>query len=134
MTSAFIDSSYWIALRNRADENYPAAREIGVHLAGQRASLLSTTFVFAEIYAWFSRNQKMREQVIKDFWEQGSLRLVDPTHADQKAALQILREYADRDYSFCDAVSFIVMRRFQVGRVAAFDDHFRQFGEFEVIS
>jgi predicted nucleic acid-binding protein len=133
MTSVFIDSSYWIALRSRTEVNYQTAREVGARLVRERAALMSTTFVFGEIYAWFSRNERMREQVIQDFWEQGSIRLVDPSHADQKSALQILRQHTDKDFSFCDAVSFVVMRRFQVRCAAAFDEHFRQFGEFEVI-
>jgi predicted nucleic acid-binding protein len=59
--------------------------------------------------------------------------LIDPAYTDQEEAIRILRSQRDKDYSFCDAISFVVMRRFDLQRVAAFDDHFRQFGGFEVI-
>jgi predicted nucleic acid-binding protein len=31
-------------------------------------------------------------------------------------------------------LSFVVMRRLEIKQVATFDEHFRQFGEFEVLS
>jgi predicted nucleic acid-binding protein len=36
-------------------------------------------------------------------------------------------------YSFCDAISFIALRRLGVKRIAALDDKFRQVGGFEVL-
>ncbi|MBM3834054.1 MAG: type II toxin-antitoxin system VapC family toxin [Verrucomicrobia bacterium] len=134
MNAVFIDSSFWITLRDRTETQHSRARHLGGELASQRAPLVSTTFVFAEIYAYFCRSRRLREQVISDFWERGVIRLIDPIHSEQQAALEILRQCVDKDYSFCDAVSFVVMKNQEVFRVASFDDHFRQFGEFEVIS
>jgi len=55
------------------------------------------------------------------------------TDADHREAIQLLRQHADKSYPFCDAISFVVMRRLGVKRIAAFDDHFRQIGGFEVV-
>ncbi|MSU21154.1 MAG: PIN domain-containing protein [Pedosphaera sp.] len=134
MSAVFIDSSFWITFRDKAETQHPNARRMGAELARQRAPLISTTFVFAEVHAYFSRSIQLREQVISDFWERGVIRLIDPAYSDQQEALEILRQSQDKDYSFCDVVSRIVMRHQKLRRVASFDDHFRQFGEFEVIS
>ena len=48
--------------------------------------------------------------------------------------MQLLRQYRDKSFSLCDAVSFIVMRRLGLRQAATFDEHFRQLGEFEVIA
>ena len=76
----------------------------------------------------------IREQIIRDFWENRLLHLAEVSHQDHQEAIKLLREYEDQTYPFCDAVSFVVMRRLGARRVAAFDDHFRQFSEFDVLS
>ena len=48
-------------------------------------------------------------------------------------AIGLLRQHVDKSYPFCDAISFVVMQRLGTKRVAAYDDHFRQFGEFEQV-
>jgi predicted nucleic acid-binding protein len=48
--------------------------------------------------------------------------------------VKLLRENQDKTYSFCDAVSFVVIKRLHLRRAASYDDHFRQFGGFEVLS
>ncbi|MEQ2008482.1 MAG: PIN domain-containing protein [Limisphaerales bacterium] len=130
----FIDSSFWIALRSDRQTHHARAREILPVLFKQRAQFLSTPFVFAEVHATFSRSQAVRERIIADFWENQLMHLPEISSSDHQAAIALLRQHADKSYPFCDAVSFVLMQRLEVKRVAAFDDHFRQFGEFEIIS
>ncbi len=130
----FIDSSFWIAWRGEGQTHHAPARALITDLFRQRAEFVSTPFVFAEVHATFSRSGPMRDLVIADFWENPLMHLMETTMADHQAAIALLRKYHDKTYPFCDAVSFVVMKRLGVKRVAAFDDHFRQFGEFEIIS
>jgi len=130
----FIDSSFWIAFRNEKQTHHQRAREILTELFQQRTQFMATPFVFAEVHATFSRSKAIREQIIQDFWENRLMHLAEISNDDHQAAIALLREHQDKTYPFCDAVSFVVMRRLEVRRVAAFDDHFRQFGEFEVLS
>jgi predicted nucleic acid-binding protein len=90
--------------------------------------------VFAEVHATFSRSRAVRERIIADFWENPLMHLADISGTEHRAAIELLRKHDDKSYPFCDAISFVVMQRLGVRRVVAFDDHFRQFGEFEVIS
>ena len=62
------------------------------------------------------------------------MHLAEVSSEDNQRAIALLRKHDDKTYPFCDAVSFVVMRRLEVRRAAAFDDHFNQFGEFEVLS
>ena len=130
----FIDSSFWIAFWNERQTHHGRSREIVANLFRERAQFLSTPFVFAEVHATFSRSGPVREQVISDFWENRLMHLAEISNDDQQAAIALLRQNKDKTYPFCDAVSFVIMQRLQLRRVAAFDDHFDQFGEFEVLS
>ncbi|HEX3857671.1 MAG TPA: PIN domain-containing protein [Verrucomicrobiae bacterium] len=128
----FLDASFWISRRDDREVRHREAVSILEDLAAQRVSFVSSTLVFAEVHARFSRFPKIRETVINDFWQNRLLHLEQPLHADHEAALKLLREYGDKEFSFCDAVSFVLMRRMKIREAAALDDHFHQMGEFEV--
>ena len=129
----FLDSSFWIAFRDARQTHHAQARDCLAALFRERTHFVSTPFVFAEIHATFARSPAVREKIIADFWENPLLHVAEVTDADHRAAIQLLRQHTDKSYPFCDAISFVVMRRLGVQRVAAFDDHFRQVGGFEVM-
>lgn len=129
----FLDASFWIARRDPQEARHRESLVILERLVKQKASFVSTSLVFAEIHARFSRSRILREVVIRDFWRNPLLHLEQPAHADYEAALNLLSEFQDKAFSFCDAVSFVLMRRLKVREAAAFDDHFDQMGEFEVL-
>lgn len=130
----FIDSSFWIAFRNEKQSHHERAREILTELFRLRMQFMATPFVFAEVHATFSRSKAIREQIIRDFWENRLMYLAEISHEDHQKAIALLREHDDKSYPFCDAISFVVMRRLEVHRAVAFDYHFGQFGEFEVLN
>lgn len=129
----FIDSSFWIAFRSDRQTHHARARELVNDLFRHRTQFISSPFVFAEVHATFSRSPALRERIIADFWENPLLHMAEVSQADQQAAIALLRQHEDKSYPFCDAISFVLMERLGVKRVAAFDDHFRQFGEFDVV-
>jgi len=133
MTLTFIDASFWIALRARTAPEHPTAVALGRRLAAERTFLACTDLVFAEVHAYFSRMRLLREQVISDFWDNRIVRFQEVNYQDKTSAVELLRQQKDKTYSYCDAISFMVMRRVKIRRAASFDIHFRQFGEFEVI-
>lgn len=127
----FLDSSFWIAFRDDRQTHHAEARETVAALFRERAHFVGTAFVFAETHATFARSRAVRERIIADFWENPLLHLAEVTDADHLKAIALLRRHGDKSYPFCDAISFVVMQRLGVKRVAAFDDHFRQFGGLE---
>lgn len=133
MNEVFVDSSYWIALRGQNQTDHQRAVAVARELAAQRRRLVTTHLVFAEIHAAFSRLIGLRTQVIRDFSPGGVTRMETVEPKDFAAAIDLLQEHGDKCYSFCDAVSFVVMRRLGVRQVLSFDHHFRQVGEFEVL-
>ncbi|HEY1662423.1 MAG TPA: hypothetical protein VGI03_08395 [Verrucomicrobiae bacterium] len=130
---AFLDASFWIVYRDEKDANHSTARRVMSDLFRQRTHFVTTLPVACEIHAYFARERQARDQVLNDLFGNPVLTVENISHQDQKAAREILQIHHDKTYSLCDALSFIVMRRLNLKRVVAFDQHFRQFGEFETI-
>ena len=129
----FLDSSFWICLRNERELHHGRARELTAQLMRQRLSFVITPLVFAETHAYFARAPRRRRQILDD-GERNPLISCEPlSPPDQRNATRLLRQHEDKSYSLCDAVSFVVMRRLGLKRAAAFDEHFQRFGEFEII-
>ena len=90
--------------------------------------------IFCEIHARFARQETRRQIIISDFWHNPLVQLEPLIDDDYQEALAILDRQTDKNYPFCDVLSFVVMRRLKIKQVATFDEHFRQFGEFEIVS
>ncbi len=129
----FIDSSFWIALRDCREPWHEKARQSTRQLLAERTQLVFTSLVFAEVHAHFTRSSQIRLQIINDAQQNRAMKWEPISPVEESEALDLLRQHNDKQYSFCDAVSFVVMRRLGLQRAASFDKHFRQVGEFEVI-
>ena len=53
--------------------------------------------------------------------------------SDEERAIEIVRRHADKGYSLCDALSFVVMDRLGITEAPAFDRHFVEYGRFAVL-
>ena len=65
-----------------------------------------------------------RAALAKSEW----LRLVTLSQEHEARAWRLLEERSDKDYSFVDAASFVVMRALGVEKAFSFDLHFEQEG------
>ena len=124
----FVDTSFWVALRNRRDGNHAPAEE----LLRQRAStaLVTTNHVRGETWTYLRRRAGHRAAV--DFLEvvERSPR-IRVTHIGEDLetdALRWLRRRDDREYSFVDATSFALMRSLRIGEALTFDQDFAAAG------
>jgi predicted nucleic acid-binding protein len=63
----------------------------------------------------------------------GSMNVIRAEEADERQARAIIEHYQDKEFSYCDAVSFAVMERLDIREALAFDDHFRQCGQFTIL-
>ena len=130
----FLDSSFWITYREESEARHLEAQKLLAELFRQRTHFVTTLPVVCEVHATFSRNRRKRAHVLNDLCQNPLVTIEEISHQDQEAALELLQANHDKTYPLCDAISFVVMRRLKITRAAAFDNHFRQFGEFEVLS
>lgn len=130
----FLDASFWIACRDERQDFHVQSRRMLSEVFRRRLHFVTTLPVLCEIHAHFSRNEKKKQVILRDFDANPLVRIEVVTHADQQTAFELLRQYADKTYSLCDAISFVVIQRLGLKQALSFDDHFRQFGKFDVFS
>ncbi|NPV70671.1 MAG: PIN domain-containing protein [Firmicutes bacterium] len=128
--SLFIDTSAFIALYDASDRHHEAAKDFftAERIRALRVQLVTTNFVFAEVYTYFCRDHGRATIVGRHIRESKILRYLRPGPADEDAAWNLAQEYHDKDFSFVDCLSFVVMSRLGCRKAFAFDSHFRQMG------
>ncbi|MCP5521891.1 MAG: PIN domain-containing protein [Verrucomicrobiales bacterium] len=131
--AVFLDASVWIALRDPREPRHAEAQRVVAQVLRGRSGFVVTPLIFAETHAYFTRSRLRRTQVLDDFEKNPVIRCEPTLASDHAEAIRLLRDYTDKAWSFCDAVSLVVMRRLGLRRAASFDQHFRQFGELEII-
>jgi len=134
LAEVFVDTSALYALFARRDRNHARARHSLLALRDERASLLTSTAVLTESYVLVHARAgrvgllRFRHALARSQW----LRAVDVGSAREAEAWKLLEDQTDKDYSFVDATSFVLMTALGVRRAFSFDVHFAQAG-FEVV-
>lgn len=54
--------------------------------------------------------------------------IVRVSAADERRATEILLRYVDKDFTYTDATSFVVLERLHITTAFAFDHHFARYG------
>ena len=124
----FVDTSFWVALRNTRDPHHAAAAALLEQHAD--ATLLTTNHVRGETWTFLRRRAGHGSAVGFLDTVEASPRVriehVDPE--TETAALAWLRIRDEREYSFVDATSFAVMRARRATDALAFDGDFSAAG------
>ena len=134
MKGVFIDTSALYALFAPADARHRDAVATLRKLVKERTSLITTEMVLLESYALVhARTGRagllgFHAAVAPSAW----LRRMVPSAEHQGKAWELLEQRTDKDYSFVDAVSFVVMRALGLRDAFSFDVHFAQEG-FELV-
>jgi predicted nucleic acid-binding protein len=128
----FVDTSFWVALRNRRDVHHGEAAELLERHAN--STLLTTNHVRGETWTYLRRRAGHAAAV-------GFLDAIDTSprivvqHVDPAAeatAAKWLRARNEREYSFVDATSFAVMKARRLDSALAFDGDFAAVGFIEL--
>lgn len=124
----FVDTSFWVAVRNRRDMHHVEAETLLRGLADQQ--LVTSNHVRGETWTYLRRKAGHRSAVsFLDVLERSER--VEVVHAApdvERRALAWLRKRDDREYSFVDATSFQLMRSLKVRDALAFDGDFTAAG------
>ena len=128
----FVDTSFWVALRNKKDQHHQEAIEL-LQVRGND-SLVTTNHVRGE--SWTYLRRKVGHQSAVDFLdalEQSPRITVTMVSPDiEVSAIKWLRRHDERSYSFVDATSFSFMKQQKVAEALAFDGDFSAGGFTEL--
>ncbi len=130
----FLDTSAFVALRDSRDINHVRAKDFLKEIKNMRTPLLTTNFIFDEVYTYFSRFHEVAVEMGEYIRNSPGIILYHRVTAeDENRAWEIARSYRDKTFSFTDCTSFAVCENLQLKDVFVFDEHFRQYGRFNVL-
>ena len=133
MRQIFVDTSAWDAIADAGDPNHEMALLFNDEIA-DRCQLVVTNYVLDELYTLLLMNigyqrtvdfkRKLdvlvREEILVIIW-------VSEDIADE--AWAVFEQFnVDKQWSFTDCVSYVVMKQREMVEAFAFDHHFAQMG------
>jgi predicted nucleic acid-binding protein len=128
MRGVFVDTAGWMACADEADpacEPACAARDAALE---QGSLLITTDYVIDETLTLI--RLRLGLSAAKAWWAQveGTSRLrwewIGPERAEK--ARNLFFRYRDKEYSFTDCTSFVVMQELKLKQALTTDHHFRQ--------
>lgn len=120
----FVDTGPLVAAVNAGESRHAEAVEGWTRLANR--PLVVSNLVVAEAHALILRRSS--PPVALRWLRALPIAPVIASEVDHRRALEILQEYTDQSFSYCDAVSFAIMERFGLQRAWSFDRHFTAYG------
>ncbi len=128
----FVDTSFWVALRNRADGRHDDARRLTERYLS--SSLVTSNHVRGETWTFLRRRAGHAAAVgFLDVTARSErLTTVTVTPEQEEEAMRWLRRRDERPYSFVDATSFVLMRAMRIRDTLAFDADFEAAGFTEL--
>jgi hypothetical protein len=128
----FVDTSAWFALFVRDDRNSDAVR---LWLRENRDKpLVTTDYVVDESLTLLRSRAPLRAVPAGEQLLSGNLTSIEfVQETDFHQAWDIFRNFKDKNWSFTDCTSRVVMARIGADSALAFDEHFTQFGTVSVV-
>lgn len=128
----FVDSGGWIAGFYSADQHHPAASR---WFRQNNQSLLTTDYIVDEALTLLKARGKPRLALkLGERFFNGDLAQVHYlTEDDIRTAWQVFRTYTDKEWSFTDCASKVIIGRLGITYALSFDQHFHQFGSVVVV-
>ncbi len=128
MKRIFADANGWIALNSKRDQLHDVAMRVNKELLREGHRYVTTNFILDETYTGLL--MKVGHFAAVDFGERirnsRTVQIIHITEDIEDEAWKLFKQYSDKNFSFTDCTSFVVMR--QVNMVEAFtgDHHFEQ--------
>lgn len=127
----FVDTSAWLAVADVRDGNYKAAIAYRDELLlGKAGRLVTSDYVLDETLTLLRKHIGIDSvrSFVHALGASRSVHQIWVTPEHYRAALALFLERPDRDWSFTDCTSFVIMRELSIRTAFTFDSDFRQAG------
>ncbi len=128
----FVDTGAWFACVVPSDPDHAAAAR---WVSNNAARLLTTDYVVDETLTLLQRRGEIaRAQRLGEHFFNGTLATISYLNeGDIFQAWKTFRQFTDKEWSFTDCSSKVVIEKLKITHAFAFDRHFRQFGSVVVV-
>ena len=128
----FVDTGAWYASMVPSDANHAAAQS---WLSQNTSPLITTDYVFSEtVTLLLARRYRPQAEAFGSAILSGrlaTLHIIGRVEID--AAWQIFLRFHDKQWSFADCTSKVLIEALGIRTAFSFDRHFRQFGTVNVV-
>lgn len=129
----FVDTSAWLALNDKNDQYHDKAVVKGSAIKRQKIELITSEYILDESITLIRYRISHQAAIIfgDSLLRSRIVRIEDITNEDRFKAWEIFKKYDDKELSFTDCTSFVLMKNLRLQKAFTFDEHFKQMG-FEV--
>jgi len=122
----FVDTSAWVALADKDDSHHKDAASSYPSILKNHKTLVTSNLIIAETYIILLK--ELRHKAAIEFLERVKaspriLKIYSNENIETEAE-GILAKYMDQDFSYTDAVSFVIMKSQKIRKAFCFDKHF----------
>lgn len=127
---AFIDTGAYFALADARDGHHQDAAAINTRLTDEHWRLFTTNFILAETHALLlaRAGRGLARKVLSELRASAATTIIHITPSNELEAWGIIDRYDDKNFSFTDATSFVIMERLGIRDAFTFDRNFTQYG------
>ena len=133
MKQIFVDTSGWDALADKADNDHPRALQFRDEIA-REYKLVTSNYILDELYTLLLMNVGFQPTV--DYKEKLDTLIAEHVldviwidHELAKRGWDVFEQYnVDKQWSFTDCMSYVIMKKIGITEIFAFDHHFEQMG------
>ena len=129
----FVDTWAWVALANEGDQWHETAEFLNRELILAEYIYITTNFILDECYTLIQA--RLNKQAAIKFGEEirlsietGIVKLAHISEEIEDEAWNLFKSHKDKNYSFTDCTSFVIMQRYRINEAFTGDIHFSQFG------
>jgi predicted nucleic acid-binding protein len=128
----FVDTGGWVAFIAQDEEHHLLTKQ---WIQQNRQPLVTTDYVLDESLTLLkARGKPKRAEELGTLLFGGSfVQLYYLSPNDILSAWQMFLRYSDKDWSFTDCTSRVVIEKLRCRQAFSFDQHFRQFGIVTVV-
>ena len=133
MKKLFVDTGAWIALNNTKDNHHKNAVNANRDFLDSGYFYVTSDYVLDETYTLLRSDVGHKRAVefgneMTGLQKKGKINIVHINQVVHEKAWEIFEKYSDKDFSFTDCTSFIVMELLRINEAFSFDKHFDQYG------
>ena len=130
MKRIFVDTSAFFALADETDKDYQEAKKLSDKISREKLEIVISGHILSETLTLVRRRMGFQKALLignKLFNSKITTLII----ADEKIlnnAWGVFQKYSDKDFSFVDCISFVIMNEEGIDTAFTFDRHFEQIG------
>ncbi len=129
----FVDTSAWLALNDKNDQYHNKAAVKSIEIKKHKIELITSEYIIDESITLIRYRVSHRAAVIfgDSLINSNIVTIIDVTGENRINAWEMFKKYEDKELSFTDCISFVLMKNLKLNKTFTFDEHFKQLG-FEI--